>query len=221
MSQTFPIISDPFTTEIQVEQDLKGNRNLKPEIAYEYTYGGVLTPGKWWSPLQGLTLSADFIHIDIRGFTTTIDPQFLIDHAGPQDPVTGFQTLGASTITRDGFNGPILLLFTPEQNLGREILSAWDFEAVEIFDTSRLGHGDWGTFTATWNETYMADVDVALLPRQIGGPAGKRRTVVGKFGGGFQGTNGGGSVSHNRWYANLCYDGPSASGLRGNENGPI
>src|SRR6266404_4069936 len=214
-SQTFPIISDPFTTEIQVEQDLQGNRNLKPEIAYEYTYGAVLTPGKWWSPLQGLTLSADFIHIDIRGFTTTIDPQFLIDHAGPQNPVTGFQTLGASTITRDGFNGPILLLFTPEQNLGREILSAWDFEAVEIFDTSRLGHGDWGTFTATWNETYMADVDVQAVPD------GKRLTVVGKFGGGFQGNNGGGSFTHNRWYASLFYDGPSGSWMQGIDAGAV
>ena len=214
-SQTFPIISDPFTTEIQVEQDLQGNRNLKPEIAYEYTYGAVLTPGKWWSPLQGLTLSADFIHIDIRGFTTTIDPQFLIDHAGPQNPVTGTQTLGTSTITRDGFNGPILLLFTPEQNLGREILSAWDFEAVEIFDTSRLGHGDWGTFTATWNETYMADVDIQAVPN------GKRFTAVGKFGGGFQGINGGGSYTHNRWYASIFYDGPSGSWMQGIDTGAV
>src|SRR6266550_3265346 len=213
--QTFPIIVDPFTVEPQVEQHIFGNPHLKPEIAYEYTYGGVLTPGKWWAPLQGLTLSADFIHIDIRGFTTTIDPQFLIDHAGPQDPVTGTQTLGASTITRDGFNGPILLLFTPEQNLGREILSAWDFEAVEIFDTSRLGHGDWGTFTATWNETYMADVDIQAVPN------GKRQTVVGKFGGGFQGVNGGGSFTHNRWYASLFYDGPSGSWMQGIDAGAV
>src|SRR6266704_133804 len=182
-SQSFPSIKDPFTSEIQVLQILQGNKHLQPEVAYEYTYGAVLTPGKWWSPLQGLTLSADFIHIDLLGFTTVLDPQFLIDHAGPQDPVTGFQTLGASTITRSGPNGEILQLFTPFQNLGREILSAWDFEAVEIFDTSRLGHGDWGTFTATWNETYMADVDIQAVPN------GKRRTVVGKFGGGFQGNN--------------------------------
>src|SRR5213080_194543 len=105
-SQSFPAIKDPFTTELQVSQILEGNPNLKPEIAYEYTYGGVLTPGKWWTPLQGLTLSADFIHIDIRGFTTTLDPQFLIDHAGPQGP-DGTQHLGASTILRSGFNGEI------------------------------------------------------------------------------------------------------------------
>src|SRR6266513_259402 len=81
--QTFPLVQDAFTSEVQVEQHIFGNPKLQPEIAYEYTYGGVLTPGKWWSPLQGLTLSADFIHIDIRGFTTTIDPQFLIDEATP------------------------------------------------------------------------------------------------------------------------------------------
>jgi hypothetical protein len=129
--------------------------------------------------------------------------------------VTGTQTLGSSTITRDGFNGPILLLFTPEQNLGREILSAWDFEAVEIFDTSRLGHGDWGTFTATWNETYMADVDVQAVPN------GKRFTAVGKFGGGFQGVNGGGSFTHNRWYASIFYDGPSGSWMQGIDTGAV
>jgi iron complex outermembrane recepter protein len=213
-AQSFPLIVDPFTVEPQVEQHLSGNPNLQPEIAYEYTYGGVLTPGKWWSPLQGLTLSADFIHIDIRGFTTTIDPQFLIENAGPQD-ANGTQHLGESSIIRDGFNGPILLLITPEQNLGREILSAWDFEAVEIFETSRLGHGDWGTFTATWNETYMADVDLQAIPD------GKRKSVVGKFGGGFQGNNGGGSFTHNRWYASLFYDGPSGSWMQGIDAGAV
>jgi hypothetical protein len=106
-------------------------------------------------------------------------------------------------------------LLTPEQNLGREILSAWDFEAVEIFDTTRLGHGDWGTFTATWNETYMADVDIQAVPD------GKRLTAVGKFGGGFQGPGGGGSFTHNRWYASLFYDGPSGSWMQGIDAGAV
>jgi iron complex outermembrane receptor protein len=213
-AESDPIVRDPFTTEPQVLQHLLGNRNLKPEIAYEYTYGGVLTPGKWWSPLQGLTLSADFIHIDLRGFTTTLDPQFLIDHAGPQD-ANGTQHLGVSTIFREAHNGPITLLVTPEQNLGREILSAWDFEVVEIFDTSRLGHGDWGTFTATWNETYMADVDIQTVPN------GGRFAAVGKFGGGFQGPVSGGSFTHNRWYTSLFYDGPSGSWMQGIDAGAV
>lgn len=215
-SQSFPAVKDTCAcaTEPQVEQHFQGNATLDPEIAYEYTYGGVLTPGKWWAPLQGLTISADFIHIDIRNFTTTLDAETLIQKAGPQD-ANGTQTLGASTIIRNGFNGPITLLLTPFQNLGSEQLSAWDFEVVEIFETSRLGHGDWGTFTATWNETYMADVDVQFLP------GGKRFTAVGKFGGGFQGTNGGGSFTHNRFYASLFYDGASGSWMQGIDGGLV
>src|SRR5437764_2993214 len=67
----------------------------------------------------------------------------------------------------------------------------------------------------------MADVDVALLPSSIGVPASKRKTVVGKFGGGFQGTNGGGSFTHNRWYASLFYDGPSGSWMQGIDTGAV
>ena len=57
-----------------------GNPKVQPETAYEWTYGAVVTPGKWWSPLQGLTLLADFYHIDIRGVTAILDPQFLVNH---------------------------------------------------------------------------------------------------------------------------------------------
>jgi iron complex outermembrane receptor protein len=216
-TQSFPGVVDTCSTcgtDPQVAQTITGNKNLTPETAYEYTYGAVLTPGKWWSPLQGLTLSADFIHIDLRQFITFLDPQFLIDHAGPQD-ATGRQTFGPAFVQRDGVNGPISLLFTPYQNLGKEVLSAWDFEVVEIFDTTRFGHGDWGTFTATWNETYLADVDVQAIP------GGKRLTAVGKFGGGFQGPGGGGSFTHNRWYASLFYDGPSGSWMQGIDAGAV
>jgi len=151
-----------------------------------------------------------------------LDAQSLIDATAAIAPdANGTQTLGAGSqvIRAAGAGTPITLLITPYQNLGLEILSAWDFEVVEIFETSRLGHGDWGTFTATWNETYMADVDVALLPVQKHTPASKRRTVVGKFGGGFQGTNGGGSFTHNRWYASLFYDGPSGTWMQGLDGG--
>src|SRR4029077_2660287 len=217
-TQTFPMVRDTCVscgTQLQVEQHIFGNKTLQPEIAYEYTYGGVLTPGKWWSSLQGLTLSADFIHIDLRQFTTTLDPQFLIEHATPT-AVPGVDALGSSQVIRAGGPGtPISLLLTPFQNVGREILSAWDFEAVEIFETQRLGHGDWGTFTATWNETYMADVDIQAVPN------GKRLTAVGKFGGGFQGPNGGGSYPHNGWYASLFYDGPSGSWAQGIDAGAV
>ena len=43
-----------------------GNPNLKPEVAYEWTYGAVYSP-KW---IKGLTLSADFWHIDLRSIAS-------------------------------------------------------------------------------------------------------------------------------------------------------
>jgi iron complex outermembrane receptor protein len=208
VSQSFPNIADPagLTTEKQIEQHLSGNPNLQPETAYEWTYGSVITPGKWWSPLTGLTLSADFYHIDLRGVSTTLDPQFVVN----QNFANG--SFGSQVI-RDPVSGGLLLILTPEQNLGRIIQEGWDYEAVYQFDTSRLGHGDWGQFTATMNGTYIDRVVLQALP---GGP---ETVVVGKFGGGFLGPNGGGAFDHNRWYASLFYDGPQGSWLGGVDTG--
>jgi hypothetical protein len=61
----------------------------------------------------------------------------------------------------------------------------------------------------------MADVDVQAVPN------GKRLTAVGKFGGGFQGPGGGGSYTHNRWYASMFYDGPSGSWMQGIDAGAV
>jgi iron complex outermembrane receptor protein len=195
----------------------EGNPTLKPEIAYEYTYGGVLTPGKWWSALLGLTLSVDLIHIDFRNYITQFDPQFVVDHEGKPFP-TFVGTPGPLTetfIQRDSATGEIFLVNTPFQNAGRLILTSIDYEAVETFETLRLGHGDWGIFTATFNGTYNADVDLQAVPN------GKRTTVVGKFGGGFQGTAGGGNYTHNRWYASLFYDGVSGTWMQGIDTGVV
>jgi outer membrane receptor protein involved in Fe transport len=70
----------------------------------------------------------------------------------------------------------------------------------------RLGHGDWGAFTATMNGTYLSEVKIQPVP---GAPF---QNVVGKFGAGFQG---GGNYSHNRWYVSLFYDGPSETWMHG------
>jgi iron complex outermembrane recepter protein len=209
--QFFPLVVDSRSpaTESQVAALASGNPNLHPETAYEWTYGVVITPGKWWSPLQGLTISADFFHIDIRGVTVQLDPQFLINH---EDQFPGLVIRGPSTGPSDPF-GPIVLLLLPEENLGRFIEEGWDYEAVYSFDTTRLGHGDFGRLTATFNGTYL---DRAVLQAS---PDASEKSVVGKFGGGFLGQTGGGSFTHNRWYASLFYDGPASSFLAGLDTG--
>jgi hypothetical protein len=89
------------------------------------------------------------------------------------------------------------------------IQEGWDYEMAYSFDTSRLGHGNWGTLTATFNGTY---IDRIVLQAVVGGP---EKSVVGKLGGGFLGPEAGGSFTHNRWYASLFYDGPAGSPLGG------
>ena len=128
-----------------------------------------------------------------------MDPQFLINH---EDQFPGQVIRGPSTGPDDPF-GPIVLLLLPEQNLGRIIQEGWDYELAYSFDSSRLGHGDWGTLTATFNGTY---IDRVVLQAVVGGP---EQSVVGKFGGGFLGEQAGGSFTHNRWYTSLFYDGPA------------
>lgn len=202
-TQGFPQVFDPKTNSFaQVEAISGGNPNLRPETAYEWGYGAVLTPAKWWSALQGLTLTADFYHIDLRAVTITLDPQFLVFN----------EDQFSSQVIRDA-NGDIVRLLLPEQNLGRLIEEGWDYSAVYAFESSRLGHGDWGTLTTTISATYL---DRVVLQAVSGGP---EEVVVGKFGGGFGGGGAGGSFTHNRGYASLFYDGPSGSWLGGLDAG--
>ena len=204
-------IFDPRSpvTGSELAANSSGNPNLQPETAYEWTYGAVVTPGKWWSPLQGLTLQADFYHIDLRAVTLALDPQFLVNH---EDEFPGQVIRGPSTGPGDPF-GPIVLLLLPVQNLGRLIEEGWDYEAVYSFDTSRLGHGDWGILTATFNGTYIDRLVFQAVP---GGP---EQNFVGQADAGFLGAFGSGSFTHNRWYTSLFYDGPAGSWLGGLDTG--
>src|SRR5690242_13818536 len=51
---------------------VRGNPNLRPEVAYEWSYGAVYSPKR----IKGLTLSSDFWHIDLRSIASFVDPQF-------------------------------------------------------------------------------------------------------------------------------------------------
>ena len=205
------VIRDPRSpvTEPEVLARVSGNPNLQPETAYEWTYGAVASPGKWWPALRGLTLTADFYHIDIRAVTLQLDPQFLVDH---ESQFPGQVIRGPSTGPGDPF-GPIVLLLLPQQNLGRMVEEGWDYSVIYSFDSKTLGHGDWGTLTALLKGTYLDRVILQAVPN------GPEQSVVGKFGGGFLGPIAGGAFTHNRWYASLLYDGPPNSMLAGFDAG--
>ena len=129
---------------------LPGNPFLKPEVAYEWSYGAVYSP-KW---IRGLTLSADFWHIDLRSIAAMPDGQFIVDHEKlfPQD------------VIRDPTTGAITTVINPNLNLTGAVVEGLDYEAIYILDSSSFGHGDFGRFTFTLNGTYLSRFELQISP---------------------------------------------------------
>jgi len=199
-AQSFPIVRDPknLTPDAQVQETLGGNRNLGPENAYEYTAGAVYTP-KFF---RGLTVSLDFYHIDLRDVAATLSPQFILDQANlGRAPFTG-------QVQRDDA-GAIVNIDAVVQNLARIVTEGFDYEMIYQFETSRLGHGDFGVFTYTINGTYLSRYEFS------GFPGGKEHDATGSGPGGSIG-----NLTHNRLYTSLFYDkGGLSTGLTMNFTG--
>src|SRR5207237_6609646 len=84
----------------------QGNPLLKPEVAYEWSYGVVYGP-KW---IKGLTLSADFWHIDLRSVAAKAGAGFIIEH----------ENLFPGYVIRDPTTGAITSVISPTLHLSRE-----------------------------------------------------------------------------------------------------
>jgi iron complex outermembrane recepter protein len=194
----------------RIKETLGGNLNLRPETAYEWTYGAVVTSGKWWSPLQGLTLQADFYHIDLRNVIIDRDASTIlvnnwVGHTGtlPNGAPTGgpFSDL----IQRHPVTGAVLNVNAVLQNVSRTITEGLDYEASYQLDTSIFGRGGFGTFTLTINGDYLA-----RYVRQATPESRKINYYANRFSGPRLG-----SLPRNRWYTSLFYDGPPGSWLGG------
>ena len=146
-------------------------------------------------------MSADWYHIDLRDVTALLDPAFIVD--------TNFRTASAfaptgaplngqfsNLIQRDPATGSILNVIDTEQNLSRIITEGLDYEAIYQLDSSIFGHGDFGTFTFTFNGNYLARY------RQQASAAQPRVDLTGQF----LGATSGGGLPQNRWYASIFYD---------------
>src|SRR5438552_5296319 len=145
--QSFPAVTDPFSsqTDVQVEERQIGNPNLRPEVAYEWSYGFVYSP-KW---LKGLTISADWWHIDMRSIASILGAQFIIEHNLP-----GLVQRAPTAIP--GELGPITLVIDPNDNLAGAVLEGLDYELIYILDTSIFGHGVFGQLIYTVNVTWLS-----------------------------------------------------------------
>jgi iron complex outermembrane receptor protein len=180
----------PDGTSVRVIQ--RGNPNLKPEVAYEWSYGAVYSP-KW---IKGLTLSADFWHIDLRSIASFVDPQFIID----------FENSFPGLVSRDPATGAITGIINPSLNLTRAIVEGIDYEGIYILDSSIFGRGDFGRFTFTLNGTYLSRFE--FQPTPVSDQFG----LSGKFVNGFSFT---GSLPHTRAFISAFYDGPANTWLAG------
>jgi iron complex outermembrane receptor protein len=194
-----PILKVPFSPP---GTRFIGNPNLKPEVAYEWSYGAVYSP-KW---LKGLTLTADWWHIDMRSIASLLGSQFTVDLNLP-----GLVIRGPPVIP--GEPGPIILVIDPNENLTGAIFEGLDYEAIYILDSSMFGHGDFGRLTATVNGTWLSRAELQILPNT------KRFGIAGEFiPPGFTLTS---SLPWNRANFSLFYDGPADTWMQGLDVGAV
>jgi iron complex outermembrane receptor protein len=207
-TQNFPIVSDPFSTqtEPQIEERVAGNPALQPEVAYEWTYGAVYSP-KW---VKGLTLSADWWHIDMRSIATALGAQGIIELFGTETNGP-FVFRGPSTIANQ--LGPITVVIDPSQNAAGAIFEGLDYEGIYILDSSIFGHGDFGRLTTTVNGTWLSRAEFQATNDT------KRVGIAGEFlPPGFTLTN---SLPWHRANFSVFYDGPADTWLSGLDVGAV
>ncbi len=216
-SQSFPVVADPFSrqTEPQIEERILGNPNLHPETAYEWTYGAVYSP-KW---IKGMTLSADWWHIDMRDIVTTLGAQTIIlENPPPSNGASSVITPSGSVFRSAGNDplntpGPVDLVIDPNLNLSGAVFEGLDYEAIYILDSTIFGGSDWGRLTTTINGTWLSRARFQAAPNVK--PVG----IAGEFlPPGFALTS---SLPWNRANISMFYDGPADTWAGGLDVGAI
>jgi iron complex outermembrane recepter protein len=171
---------------------LAGNPLLKPEVAYDWSYGAVYGP-KW---IRGLTLSADFWHIDLRSIAALPGAQFILDH----------EKLFPGAVIRDPTTGAITEIIEPNLNLPGAVVEGLDYEAIYILDSASFGRGDFGRFTFTLNGTYLSRFELQVNsdshPIGLSGSLVILPSLTG-------------SLPHTRAFASAFWDGPTGTPLAG------
>ena len=179
-----------------------GNPSLQPEVAYEWSYGAVYSP-RW---IKGLTLSADWWHIDMRSITSLLGFQFIVNNDLPGLVIRG-------PPTAPGEPGRILVVIDPNKNLSGAVFEGLDYEAIYILDSSMFGHGDFGRLTATLNGTWLSRAELQIAPDT------KRFGIAGEvIPPGFSLT---GSLPWNRANFSVFYDGPTDTWMQGLDIGAV
>jgi outer membrane receptor protein involved in Fe transport len=156
--------------------------------------------------VKGLTLSADWWHIDMQSIASFLGAQFIVENNLP-----GLVIRGPTAIP--GELGPVTLVIDPNENLTGAIFEGLDYEAIYILDSSIFGHGDFGKLTATVNGTWLSRAELQIAPDT------KRFGIAGEFiPPGFSLTS---SLPWNRANFSLFYDGPADTWMQGLDIGAV
>ena len=212
-SQNFALVNDPFSTLTtdQIEERISGNPFLQPEVAYEWSYGIVYSP-KW---LKGLTVSADWWHIDLRSLISSLGAQFIIETNPPPAPpaVQNGPLVFRAPSGIPGVVGPVTLVVDPNENLSGVIFEGLDYEAIYLLESSIFGHGDYGRLTFTVNGTWLSRAELQVKPDT------KRFGINGEFvPGSFALTS---SLPWHRANFSIFYDGPADTWAAGLDVGAV
>lgn len=166
-------------SELFVEIDYPGSRNLEPEQADTFTFGVVYEP----VAVQGLALTADYYQIDIEDSIRNVPPSAALEQcyfsANKSHPT-------CASIFRDEFSGDVVFLTVPLVNNASEKMRGLDFGARYAF---RALASD---FTLRWDAAYLDEFSIRF--------AGAPSTIE------WAGTisNGeGGNGSYTKWRSNL------------------
>ncbi|HWM25024.1 MAG TPA: TonB-dependent receptor [Chthoniobacterales bacterium] len=122
-----------------------GNPDLGSEDSESFSTGLVLTPPS----VPGLTLSADYFHIQIENSIASLDPQFILDNEGDFPGLVVRAPPSASDIAL-GIPGNVLLVNTSFQNLG--FIKVEGIDAMLEYITPKTPVG---TFTFRIDAAYM------------------------------------------------------------------
>ncbi|MGH8129939.1 MAG: TonB-dependent receptor [Steroidobacteraceae bacterium] len=137
-------------SELFVEIDYPGNRDLEPEKADTFTFGVVYEP----VALEGLALTVDYYQIDIEDSIRNVPPSAALEQCyfseNKSDPT-------CSSIFRDEFSREVVFLTVPLVNNAKEEMRGLDFGAQYAI---RALNSD---FTLVWNAAYLDRFDIQFV----------------------------------------------------------
>lgn len=206
-AETFPASTVNSTSGTYQFRGLSGgNPALRPEVAYDYTYGAVWTP-KYW--VKGLTLGVEYWHVHERDLVSPLSFNFIAANCGLFPGRVLFES-GSTCSQAPGDR--VVQVNNQSFNLGAVVTEGFDMEISQIIDTTMFGHGDFGTFTATAFATYVTRFVFQVAPEGDGRHNNDSFNLAGDFAD-F------GSLPHWRGYANLFWNGPKTTWMQGLEIG--